>query len=351
MKEGISLLLDKLAAGVPVVRLVVATVRGSAPREPGATLLYWRDASGLTRSQGTIGGGHLEAKALEIASHLLAAAGESRRIERFSLGASLGQCCGGVVELYWERFDTLAQGEGLSRGYAAQGETLRYCAMDGSGREWLLEAEGGRPGELPAASFPGRAGLLRQGESRYFVERLADDATPLLIYGAGHVGRALVNVLADLPFRLTWVDSRPDMLAEALALAPGRAIRALSPEAPEEAAATAPPGAWHLVMSHSHEQDLRICETLLLADRFAFLGLIGSRTKEARFRHRLLQKGCTAQALARMVCPIGVAGIQSKLPAAIAVAVVAQLLQLRECSQAAADRPETLQTLQGVVSL
>lgn len=341
MTEWIPLLLDKLAEGRPVVRMAVATVRGSAPREPGATLLYWRDEAGRTAFAGTIGGGRLEARALEIASHLLDAAGEARHVERFSLGASLGQCCGGVVELYWERFDTPAQAHALAAAdrRPASG-LLRYCAMDGSGRSWVLA-----PGEvvragLPPSVFPGKAALLRQGEGRFFVERLEDDTTPLWIYGAGHVGSALVRVLAGLPFAVTWVDSREDLLLDAAAGLGRPEVTALWDEDPAEPAATAPADAWHLVMTHSHDQDLRICEALLKAGGFGFLGLIGSRSKAARFRHRLSQRGCAPEALARMVCPIGVAGIEAKAPAAIAIAVAAQLLQQRE-GAAARSWPST----------
>lgn len=331
MTDWIPPLLDKLAAGVPVVRMAVATVRGSAPREPGATLLYWMDESGRTRSLGTIGGGHLEARALEIAAHLLAPAAEPRHVERFSLGASLGQCCGGVVELYWERFDSLAQAAAMATvDRRAEAAMLRYCAMDGSGQTWVISPQAAAGLGLPSANFQGRAALLGQADTRYFVERLVDDRTPLWIYGAGHVGRALVRVLADLPFSITWVDSRPDMLEEAAASLPGQAPVLMTADEPAELAELAPAGAWHGVMTHSHPQDLAICETLLRADQFGFLGVIGSATKKARFRHRLLARGIAPAALARMVCPIGLPAIASKLPAAIAVGVVAQLLAERE---------------------
>lgn len=347
MSDWLPLLAAKLAAGIPVVRMAVASVRGSAPREPGATLLYWVDEAGRTRSHGTIGGGHLEARALEIADHLLRAGDPTRRVERFSLGASLGQCCGGVVELYWEHFLPTAQA--LCQDLAAQRDGLRYCAMDGSGREWLLSETAAREAGLPGLAAADRAGLVQGDGLRYFVERLRDDATELWLYGAGHVGKALVQVLADLPFRITWVDSRPEMLTEALAQWPDRHIRALAPEYPDEVVAEAPAGAWHLVMTHSHELDLRLCEALLKIDNFGFFGVIGSATKEARFRHRLLQKGCSRQALARMVCPIGVAGIRSKLPAAIAVGVAAQLLQQREVALRQ-NRPDPLSSLQGALA-
>jgi len=340
MSDWIAALLETLAAGGPVVRLAVATVRGSAPREAGATLLCWVDAQGRRRSRGTIGGGHLEARALDTAGEMLAPDAARRRVERFSLAASLAQCCGGVVELYWERFDDLAEVQALAAAARSPGGLLRYCAIDGSDRQWLFAgASLGRPGgaaALPPAAFAGDAGLLGEGRARYFVERLVDDATPLWLYGAGHVGRALVHVLAGLPFRITWVDSRPAMLEEALAGicglgGPGAAAPlALPVDDPQEAAAMAPAAAWHVVMTHSHERDLRICECLLKADEFAFLGLIGSRSKDARFRHQLLRRGCAESAVARLICPIGVAGIAAKLPAAIAVAIAAQLLRERE---------------------
>ena len=175
--------------------------------------------------------------------------------------------------------------------------------------------------------------VTRDGR-RYFVEYLADDATPLCLYGAGHVGRALVQVLTGLPFRIHWTDSRPGM-------GEGMAIPVIENDAPEDVAVQAPDHGWHLVMTHSHDEDFRICEALVAKNRFGFLGVIGSGTKQARFRSRLLQRGHDPLAVARMQSPIGVDGIASKLPAAIAVAVAAQLLQVREAMviQRDADAP------------
>jgi len=325
-------LLAKLAAGVPVVRMAVATVKGSAPREPGATLLYWRDELGRTRSWGSIGGGHLEARAMEIAGHLLQSSTENRRVERFSLGASLGQCCGGAVELYWERFDNEAHARKLvdAAGLSATAGLLRYCAVDGGGDEWVVTAAQASSGGLPRPSFAGRAGIVCQDSKRFFVEHLDNESVNLWIYGAGHVGRALVHVLTDLPFNITWVDSRCEMLAEALFATANSSVRELHGEDPADEAMSAPAGAWHVVMTHSHDQDFEICKALLKANQFAFLGVLGSRTKEARFRHRLVQQGCSAESVARMICPLGVTGITAKLPAAIAIDVAAQLLRQRE---------------------
>jgi len=357
MNDWIPCLLSLMSAGTPVVRMAVAGVQGSAPREPGATLLYWRDAGGMLRSHGSVGGGRLEAHCTEVARYLLepdagAPAGmparpERRRVERFTLGASLGQCCGGVVQMYWERFDERSQA-GLLRqsvlphpgAAGGQGELLRYCALDGGDREWLLAADAVGASDLPVAAFDGRAGLIRSGASLFFVERLSDAATPLWLYGAGHVGRALVHVLADLPFRITWIDSRHDMLAQAVDDLPAqrRAHIMACSEDPDVVGIAAPPGAWHLVMTHCHDQDLRICESLLSAGHFGFLGLIGSRTKAARFRHRLRDRGFRPELIARLACPIGIDGIDDKQPAAIAIAVAAQLLRQRAPAPRAAAK-------------
>lgn len=335
MIESISRLAALLAAGTPVVRMVVAGVRGSAPREPGASLLYWRDGTGRVCSHGSVGGGRLEERAMQIARYLLGAegGGERRQVQRFTLGASLGQCCGGVVDMYWERFDRISQVESLLRlAGTAEGEgraRLRYCPVGAGGEQWLLA-----PGEAPALGLPGdefdgRAGLVRSATTTYFVERLADDCRDLWIYGAGHVGRALVHVLADLPFRITWVDSRPEMLEQALAALPRgrRECIAACADEPADVCTGAPGQAWHLVMTHCHDQDLRVCTALLGSGRFGLLGVIGSRTKAARFRRRMQARGIAPEVVARMLCPIGIDGIQDKRPAAIAVAVAAQLLQ------------------------
>ena len=97
-----------------------------------------------------------------------------------------------------------------------------------------------------------------------------------------------------------------------------------------------PPDAYCLVMTHSHELDQNLCEALLRRGDFAWLGLIGSATKQRRFMQRFKEKGLTQAQLARLTCPIGIPDIQSKQPGAIAVSVAAQLLQLREARQTAA---------------
>ena len=143
------------------------------------------------------------------------------------------------------------------------------------------------------------------------------------IFGAGHVGRALVKVLGDLPCRVDWIDSRE---AELRGEVPAN-VRPVATDTPEDEVPDLPPGCDVLVMTHSHALDLRVVEAALRRRDIPYLGLIGSRTKRARFEARLAERGVAARDLARIVCPIGIAG--GKHPAEIAIAVAAQLLQLR----------------------
>lgn len=291
MRDWLATLHGMLALDAPVVRVVVALVRGSAPREPGASMLV--TAGGTV---GTIGGGHLELVATRIARDMLAPHAVGTRGDRFPLAASLGQCCGGIVELWFERYRA--------------GDAPRLA-------EALQARAAGASAEAIAllASRDPRA-------ARY--ERFDPRLTPLWLFGAGHVGQALVHVLATLPFQITWVDSR-----EGLWPAPVPGVRALFSPQPADEVHDMPAGAWALVMTHSHDEDLAICEALLADGRFGWAGVIGSQPKTKRFRQRLGLR-FPAPAVARLAMPIGIGGIRSKEPAAIAVAVAAQLLQLRE---------------------
>jgi xanthine dehydrogenase accessory factor len=153
---------------------------------------------------------------------------------------------------------------------------------------------------------------------------VANDFVPV-IFGAGHVGRALVGILAPLTGRLLWCDSRREEFPEQV---PGRVE--IAAEEPLEVIRRAPPGAYFVVMTHSHALDLTLCEAILKRGSFRYLGVIGSRSKRARFEQQLRAQGIAEEDLTRMICQIGVDGIRDKQPAAIAVAVAAQLLQVRE---------------------
>ena len=153
----------------------------------------------------------------------------------------------------------------------------------------------------------------------------------LQLYGAGHVGRAIAALLATLDVEVDWIDEREEEFPEAVVAGqPWPAhIRKLCVDAVEDEVRHAPPGAYFLVLTHNHDLDLRITDAILRRGDFAYCGLIGSKTKRMRFIHRFEQRGIAHDAIARMTCPIGVEGIEGKEPAVIAVAVVAQLLQVR----------------------
>jgi len=161
-----------------------------------------------------------------------------------------------------------------------------------------------------------------------FVEPVWPADMTVVLFGAGHVGRALVNVLADVDCRVTWVDPRADAFPATM---PANTRKVVA-HAPELEVDRAPAGAYFLLMTHSHPLDFELCERILTRGDFAYLGLIGSVPKRNRFMKYLKREGVPDAALVRLTCPIGVAGITGKRPATIALAVAAQLLQVREAA-------------------
>jgi xanthine dehydrogenase accessory factor len=322
-----------------VVRVVIAEARGSVPREPGAFMLV-----GHTTVEGTVGGGRLEWESIAAARELLNDTSAAARLNRVVLAADVGQCCGGVVSLWVERFTRqdvgplkLARDAG-ARGFAVLSTTVRGASLER--RIWdCVGADGARAvgaGVEAEAIAAGVAELLREprpragpravhwasGEVTLF-ERLDDPLPPLWLYGAGHVGQALARILTELPLRFTWIDSRAELFPAAL---PAE-VRVRSDADSVATVSDAPVGAYFLVMTHSHPLDYELVRAILRRNDFAWLGLIGSRSKAARFRSRLTREGFGADRIARLVSPIGIPGIESKWPAAIAVAVAAQLMQ------------------------
>ena len=263
-----------LTADRPAMLVQVLAARGSVPRGVGTRMLVAADTVA-----GTIGGGHLELQAIERARAMLAAsrsvsgpAGEAGSglatdEQTIALGPTLGQCCGGAL-------------------------TLRTGPLDAAA----------------LAHWPPEPPLF-----------------DLQLYGAGHVGRAIVHLLETLPCRVQWIDERE---AEFPATPSAPHITRLCVDAVEAEVQQALIGTFYLVLTHSHDLDLRITEAVLRRGDFGFFGLIGSATKRARFLARLAQRGVAAGAIARLTCPIGVAGIPGKQPEQIALAVVAQLLQV-----------------------
>ncbi|WP_287028423.1 xanthine dehydrogenase accessory protein XdhC [Pseudomonas sp. UBA6310] len=245
----INALADLQQQGEPCVLVTIIEERGSTPRNAGSKMVVTRE-----RIFETIGGGHLEFKAMEMAREMLAARTQETRLERFSLGASLGQCCGGATVLLFE------------------------------------------PMGQPQAQ--------------------------IAVFGAGHVGRALVPLLAGLPCKVRWIDSRE---AEFPPSMPAGVVRVLDEDVVDQVAAM-PAGSYFIVMTHNHQLDLELAEAILARDDFAYFGLIGSKTKRVRFEHRLRERGIGAEVLQRMRCPMGLAEVKGKLPVEIAISIAGEVI-------------------------
>jgi xanthine dehydrogenase accessory factor len=257
------------AQGRAAVVVQVGATQGSVPREAGTRMLVAADDV-----LGTIGGGHLELQAIAQARAMLACGATEPRIRHVVLGPTLGQCCGGALDLVYT----------------------------------LLAAD-------DPAQWPDTAARFT-----------------LQLYGAGHVGRAIARLLVTLPCKVQWIDARESEFPDSGAPGEGDAsaaphIERLCVEPVEAEVAAAPPGAFYLVLTHSHELDLALAHAICKRGDFGYFGLIGSKTKRTRFEHRLAERGIPRQVIERIVCPIGVPGIAGKEPEVLAVAVVAQLLQ------------------------
>lgn len=244
------------------VLVTVAATKGSVPRGTDAWMIVTDQGF-----HGSIGGGTLEWKAMAEAQAMLAQRIEKRTVD-YVLGPDLGQCCGGRMQVEFKSFDQ----DNLTQIKAVTAETYRN----------------------------------------------------IYLFGAGHVGRALVLALAPLPFRILWIDPRPNAFPS---LVPQN-VTLLQPDDPVLALRDAPVGSLVFVMSHSHTLDLAIVDAALRNNNISHVGLIGSATKRARFEKRLHEAGVEQARIAGMICPIGVGGIASKHPAAIAAAVAAQVLQI-----------------------
>ncbi len=355
MTAWVADLAHALAQGQRAVVVTVAHTAGSAPREAGATMIV--TAGGF---RGSVGGGHLEFEALRIARDALtnAAAPASTWIVRFPLAARLGQCCGGVATL---AFTTLAAGAHpwLDAAVACVRTSTPFALVTrvGGARDTpskLLVTLDDTHGSLADRALEsaaiaaartqlvaGQAGASLAGSpsgdaTTLLIDVVRPDAFPVLIFGNGHVGRALVHVLGALPAHVRWVDERKDDFP---ASAPANAEIVVT-DSPEDEIAHAPSGAFIVVLTHSHPLDFALVETALARDDWRYLGLIGSRAKRAQFERRMAARGMAPEVLARVTCPIGVRSgiaIHSKEPGAIAVAVAAEMVAARDAAQAGSD--------------
>ncbi len=283
-----------------VARVVVASVEGSAPREPGAAMLVWPDGQ-----SGTIGGGALEFEAVAHARSTLAD-GRDSLVSR-PLGPALGQCCGGAVVLATEIYD-----EARLANVPANTYLRRVTGQAEPPLALRRAAAGNRSSGDPAQTLC---------QSGWLIEPIAPHPRPLWVYGAGHVGRAIIEVMAPLPgIAITWVDTGTDRFPDEI---PDGVTRLLAAN-PASVVRHAPSDAEHLVLTYSHALDLEVCHQLL-GHGFRATGLIGSATKWARFRSRLRSLGHSDAQISRIRCPIG-DPVLGKHPQAVAVGFAAEWL-------------------------
>lgn len=324
-----------------VVLVTVARAQGSTPRAPGAHMIVAADAS-----HGSIGGGQLEQRAIAHARTLLADRSHGAQRVRFPLGASAGQCCGGVMELV---FEPLGEGTddwvAAARALAASARPWgRHVPLDG-GPTRVFDADSVAAAfDLPAQTERARSLLAGAASAATLARAGGTDRDPLanaclidvcvppelkvVLFGAGHVGRAIAEVLGRLPMQVRWIDARADEFPAAVAAN----IEVICTDVPESEVRSAPADAVFLVLTHSHALDFDLVKAILARTDFRLCGLLGSQGKRARFEQQLRARGVPEAAIARLHCPIGVPEVVGKEPEIIAIAVAAELLQLRGSS-------------------
>jgi xanthine dehydrogenase accessory factor len=321
MRAWLQPAVEALARGEAATLVHLVELKGSGPRDVGAQMLVTE--SGVF---GTIGGGEFEHATTLRARELLQTGGAG--LLRLALGPELNQCCGGSVTVALESFAPadLAWLRKLMRAAEEPAPIVRSVFFDEAGglrREWSEEAS------------PAGTGFVVSVEDGRTVirERVNPQPQAFWLFGAGHVGRAVASAVAPLGFAITWIDGRAGQFPEP----PPSGVKCLALAMPELAVDEAPPDTVFAVMTHSHPLDEAICEAILRRDDFAYLGLIGSATKRARFVKRLGEAGISSKQLRRLVCPIGLRGIECKEPAAIAASFAADLLMRRERNLLHAD--------------
>ena len=337
MSDWLSGLYELNRRGRPAVLVTVVETRGSAPREPGTKMTV-----GEQEIQDTVGGGQLEHAVIESARLMLEQDPDvyANVVERHALSPSQGQCCGGVVRVLLERIPGRHQAwiEAMMDARRAQTPAFVVTPIGGTGEaKRVLQGPGDVARVLPAGDARSLAIRAIEGrkpvydrKARLFVDSLAPMDFHVVLFGAGHVGKALAGVLSTLPCTITWVDSRADQF-------PGQSAANVSVRTarfPEALVDECPAGSYYVVTTHSHPLDFAICERILGRGDFAYCGMIGSTSKRRNLEKHLARKGITGPVLNRLTCPIGVPGISGKRPEEIAVAVAAELLQVRSLPSA-----------------
>lgn len=300
--------LDWLRAAIqdgPAALVTVLATEGSAPRGAGTRMIVTS-----RETFGTIGGGALELSAVNQARAALGLPPGSWRVQDYPLGPLLGQCCGGRVRLLVEHLDPAHSGWICS---AQEGQILVTTLGEGEVTRSLQTD--GAPMPLSARAELPRAGAV-------IAQWVGERRLPVWLFGAGHVGQAIARHARGLPLDLVWFDTRPEQARlDGVTLLEVSDFEGCIAEAPADAAI--------LILTHDHALDYRLTRAALDRPAVSFIGLIGSRTKRARFLSRLEADGIGDEARDRLTCPIGLPGIVGKEPDVIAVATLAQILALR----------------------
>ncbi len=285
-----------------IARILIADHKGSSPREAGTSMLVWD-----TGFSGTIGGGALEYQAVQNAQKQLQN-NALTSMERIPLGPNLGQCCGGAVTLVTECFSQ----KNLPDDTAIFARPIKPNTPEPL---WIKRAKANtRNGaEIPTTQ-------LQDG---WLIEAIAQPLQPIWIYGAGHVGRAIIDTLQGLPYDITWVDTKANRFPENIP----ENVTQLIAQNPALAAKHAPVNAQHYILTYSHALDLELCHAIL-GHSFKSLGLIGSKTKHARFTAKLQNLGHSSAQISRIICPIGDPSL-GKEPKAIALGITSALIRER----------------------
>ena len=339
--------LAALAAGQPAVLVTVCAAEGSTPRGPGTKMVVTAHDQ-----HGTIGGGNLEFTAAAQARGLIERGGQGGFLfQDYPLGPLLQQCCGGYVRLLLERLDEASRPwlEGIDAA-ARAGEPTALISAIGPDRLEKHVLKVGATADWSALPVPTavvapmigrRAVVLLDGQGAVlagpgtrptdcaFVVETAVRARPVLVmFGAGHTGHAVARIVGTLGLDVTWIDDR----ADAFPAHPADNVRTLATDDPAGQVPAMPPGALYLVFTHSHQMDYEVTAAILKRGDARYCGLIGSKTKRARFVRRFRDDGLSQDRIDRLTCPIGTGGPKGKAPEVIAIAVAAELLQLLEAS-------------------
>lgn len=287
-----------------VARLVIIAAKGSAPRGTGAEMIVTADTQ-----TGTIGGGALEYQASHLARQNLAdmpASGFARLVRNFALGPDLGQCCGGNVRVLSELFTPAILPELIA---LQEADAPAYCHELTTQNMPLFYDD-------DVVSSP----HLDKAQERFYMPAKSARQR-LYIYGAGHVGRALIAATNDLGLDRVWVDSAPerfpDNVTDDVTIVPARDMARIAHHAPR--------GAFHIIVTYSHQIDEAITYALLAKQGSDKIGLIGSRTKKARFDKRFAAQGLSQAAIAGYQCPVGLSAIQGKSPPHVALSIAGQI--------------------------